>query len=791
MEFNVFNLGGLNFSGLKVEANLGSRRGKAKSSLSVPLRTLNPSPSLLACLSWHTRASRFVGRKSELEALVTWCDHPTNLSLKFIHGEGGAGKSRLAAELALSLRKRGWSAGFLSTENQESVLAADGKGALIIVDYPEEGPALLGSFLKRLRVVEATTKLRVLCLSRQMPQEWAQAFSESGTTEFVDGEPIALTGVGEGDAYDLFSSALEEISGTIDTYPNPISIDAFQKWYESDGFHANPLYLVAAAARAAFIPDEPALSFAGQNAIRALAQKEQDRLRRLAEAHGLPPQAFVEIATGAILQDGLSWSDLSRFTKALPKPFILSQPDDTLEAISRTDELGLIHFDMPDVLGACFVAEAFQSSENAGDLLWISSTIRPAPLERFARIASDAQLVLGEDGKTILDAAAANLEVEERFESYLYGIGLRREQTLDPVLWPFWTAIHIKSAETVDEPVMIVSSLCNAGLGLSNQGRHTDALKKLERARNLLRTIAVDPRLKYQETANISLNMGRALTSTGQCDRAIRVLQDAVKFADRAASATGPDLKSPEYWEAQDTVALAYDNVARAWGLLDKPARGIHFSRRACALAAKSQVATGRPPTWSELNFRINLVSALAISGHTDEALEMLSADEADLRSRSKGGRTDFSLTMNLFHQASLANGAYSKDDLPEERWLSLLDLLDEAIAGSDRMLAASPVNMIKMAAMTRIVQADILLKLDDVEAWLAMHGAVYRLLMKHRFPTDFDHGLHRAATFAATYLPAETAESSFFAAFGADGASEIAWRDRAHIPANGVHLCC
>lgn len=787
MEFNLFNLGGLNFSGLKVEANLGARHGKGPSSLPVPLRTLGAAPSFLSCLSWHTRASRFVGRASELDALIRWCDHRSNLSLKFIRGDGGAGKSRLAAELALLLRKQGWSAGFLSDSNHEAVLGSNGKGALIIIDYPEEGPARLNAFLKRLRTVETQAKLRILCLSRQMPQAWEEVLSETGITDFVDTNPIMLAGVAMDDAYDLFTSAMEEIGTALDTAPKPVSTAAFESWFARDAFHANPLYLVAAAARAAFMPNEPSLSFAGQDAIRALARKEQDRMRRLAEARGLPSQAFVEIATGALLQEGLLKSDLTRFTNALADPFSLKLPDVTLDAISRTDDAGLIHFDMPDILAACFVAQALRASRNAGDLLWVASTLRPAPLERFARFASDAQLVLGDEGAAIVEAATANLENDERFASYLHGIGLRREQSIDPVLWPLWTSIHLKFADTADVPLLIVSALCNASVGLSNMARHRDAVEKLVRAKDILRTVTTDPRMKQQELANISLNLGRALAGLGQCDRAIRTLHDAIKYAERAArlARVGDDLAF--YWEAQDTIALALDNIARSWGLLGKTERSVHFSRRACALADRKRNETGAIPTWAELNFKINLTSALALNGRQHEALTLLAAEEADIRSRSPGGRIDFALTMNLYHQAALANDAYKQADLTVDQWHQIAEMLDQAIAGADRMVAASPGNMLSLAVTARSVQADVLMKLDDPEGWVANQGAIYKLLVNRRCADEIAAGLAKVAAVTASILPTDSAERCFLEAMGATESARAAWAQRADVAVEQV----
>lgn len=53
----------------------------------------------------------FLGREAELAKLLVWCDGQRRLSVRVLLGRGGTGKSRLAAEACIAMRKRGWDGG--------------------------------------------------------------------------------------------------------------------------------------------------------------------------------------------------------------------------------------------------------------------------------------------------------------------------------------------------------------------------------------------------------------------------------------------------------------------------------------------------------------------------------------------------------------------------------------------------------------------------------------------------------------------------------------------------------
>src|SRR5262249_2685802 len=59
--------------------------------------------------------------------------------LRFVEGEGGSGKTRLAAEIARRLRERGWTAGFLRRSGP-IIHVPSARGLFLTIDYPEEQP---------------------------------------------------------------------------------------------------------------------------------------------------------------------------------------------------------------------------------------------------------------------------------------------------------------------------------------------------------------------------------------------------------------------------------------------------------------------------------------------------------------------------------------------------------------------------------------------------------------------------------------------------------------------------
>ena len=103
--------------------------------LVVPWHSPTENPSVFSLLNWHTRISEFAGREKEISELKRWAVSGPDVSVKFLTGAGGAGKSRLAAEFASGLQSKDWAAGFVNLRKPTSFPLMS-EGTLLVIDYP-------------------------------------------------------------------------------------------------------------------------------------------------------------------------------------------------------------------------------------------------------------------------------------------------------------------------------------------------------------------------------------------------------------------------------------------------------------------------------------------------------------------------------------------------------------------------------------------------------------------------------------------------------------------------------
>lgn len=117
----------------------------------------------------------FTGRTDELAALRGWRQTGARLSVRWLHGPGGAGKSRLAARFADESAEQGWKV-VTAVQGPGSVLPPagsqdlrlDGKaGVLLVVDYADRWPlSHLTWLLSNALLHRIGTPARVLLLAR-------------------------------------------------------------------------------------------------------------------------------------------------------------------------------------------------------------------------------------------------------------------------------------------------------------------------------------------------------------------------------------------------------------------------------------------------------------------------------------------------------------------------------------------------------------------------------------------------------------------------------------------------
>jgi tetratricopeptide (TPR) repeat protein len=117
----------------------------------------------------------FTGREDELAQLRRWRDDGPRLAARWLHGPGGAGKTRLAAELAAESAAAGWRviAAFHGPDadpiepGSQDLSLADRAGVLVIVDYADRWLITnLTWLLKNALLHRAGVPTRVLLVAR-------------------------------------------------------------------------------------------------------------------------------------------------------------------------------------------------------------------------------------------------------------------------------------------------------------------------------------------------------------------------------------------------------------------------------------------------------------------------------------------------------------------------------------------------------------------------------------------------------------------------------------------------
>ena len=116
----------------------------------------------------------FTGRSAAVADLLSWCDAPAGFAVRWLHGAGGSGKSRLAARLATACAEDGWlvvdavhGTDVHPPAQGSQDLRADGRrGMLLLVDYADRWPDGHLSWLFQNSLLHRGVPTRVLLIAR-------------------------------------------------------------------------------------------------------------------------------------------------------------------------------------------------------------------------------------------------------------------------------------------------------------------------------------------------------------------------------------------------------------------------------------------------------------------------------------------------------------------------------------------------------------------------------------------------------------------------------------------------
>jgi len=517
--------------------------------LPLPWRELQKNPDIFSMLGWRCELSRFEGRNDALAALDEWANSPIKISAKVLSGQGGAGKSRLAAECARALRNSGWAAGFVDLRSRSRYLAHK-IGALLIVDYPEEDLAATEEFLRDLAKIEHPQKIRVLFLSRNDFSFWRDVIVRCRAADIFTTSTMVLEPLQDAPAFALFMSALETAAEALGTVPLPLSESAFSEWLMLAPENKQALFIVAAAVHAAINPADEVVRYSGRQVIAALVQREVIRLRAVSSSNGLDENLVMVILCVATFAGVLGAEGISAVLKTFKGT---EKDDDVLRAVGSLGYVksGSIVAPSPDLVAARLVYEAIKvlPASTASGLVWVGfeAAAKAADggswataLRRFARVGHDLEFTLKElDPRLDNLLAAAIASVPARAVDLISQFVHR---TLPITLGATDVAVWRALAKLAPDDTVRSKHLNNLAAALISKEEFSEASAVLELA------IALDAKLMSifgpfwaGELAIKYQNLARLLRLSGNANAAVQAARKGEKLF-RSSSDKSPKI---------------------------------------------------------------------------------------------------------------------------------------------------------------------------------------------------------------------------------------------------------
>ena len=625
----------------------------------------NGQPNLFSLLRWDYRlVETLYGRDDDLRKILDWAESGSKTpSARLIAGEGGAGKTRLAAQAAQVLRDRGWTAGFLPRHRNAFNFAVRDRGLFLILDYPEEQPERTTAILKELAERKtAPYPLRVLLLSRRSFVEWEGETTllqgRFGRQEIAAPAPLRIE-----DGTRLIEEAARRLAERAKTAMPDLRGAA--AWLASSSLHRLPLYATAAAIYAALSPSE-AFSLGGGDLLRKLAGRETDRVRPVSESLGLGRNGLEHLLALGVLADGLSEGAIRELARA---GACEGSRSDFVSALAKSPwwKRGRLARLEPDAPAAAFVDLALFGADfpHGCDALptWLFIALRENASSlggRLGRVlydlnglghkqdegvhpldqrledmlaedparAADFAAVAGTDVPfwaarfaarvaLILANAAGEPEIKAHFYNsaagYLSSLG-RREEALAAAQ----EAVQIRRALAAARPEAfapnLATSLSNLAVMLSELGRWEDALAAAHKAVQTHRALAAARPEAFTPDLAMSLNnLANGLSELGRREEALAVAQEAVQIR-RALAAARPEAFTPDLAVSLNTLAVMLSKLRRREEALAAAREAADLFR--ALVVARPEAFT--PDLAMSLN---NLAPMLSELGRREEAL--------------------------------------------------------------------------------------------------------------------------------------------------------------------------
>lgn len=604
----------------------GSDVAAAQTDLDIPWRTLDEAVTLddynlLDALRWNFGLSKTLhGRDGELKQILDWAQaSPTVPSARLVTGDGGVGKTRLAAAAATALRQQGWQAGFLRAGVSTLLNLTECRGLLIVLDYPEETPNLTRRLIQTLAdTPSAGLPIRVLFLSRRDFAHWeSEVVSLQG--RFGRHPVAAPAALAEQKALELIFEAARVFAEHAGQ-PSP-NLDRATVWLSQNPLHRLPLFALAAAVHAVVAPNA-AFGIEGGEILRDLAQRERSRVRRTSVALGIGSLTLERLLALGILADGLKPNIIEELVKAG-----VSDGSSDAAVVHRIADTpwwrrGALIRLQPDRVAAAFLdAVLFDAKFPQGDQhlpLWLSIALQGAERDfgdRLGRVLFDLDMSgVAHAGAAPLEACLIAMLEQEPTSAFRFA-AVASSQV------PYSAAVFAEAVGAIllrllkDQPgpkARILSSLANYR---TNLGRHEDALKAAEEAVAICRALASVQPEPFNFDLALALNtFATVLGRLGRFNEAIDAVHEATEI-NRNLARTGAQAFVSKLAASLNNLSTILYSLGRQEDALKAVEESILIRRK--LVSAQPEVFT------SDLaGSLINLNNVLSSLGRQDDAME-------------------------------------------------------------------------------------------------------------------------------------------------------------------------